>query len=116
MESLLRAIIGYIVPVVEACGALIVALGVGRTLARYLRYFFQSHDMFSIASLRIQLGQNLVMGLEFQVAADILKTAMAPSWEDLGRLVALIAIRTVLNFILEREMIAWTMQGQPPIA
>jgi uncharacterized membrane protein len=55
-------------------------------------------------SMRIRLGQAMVMGLEFQVAADILRTATAPSWNDILLLAALIALRTVLNFFLEREL------------
>jgi uncharacterized membrane protein len=44
------------------------------------------------------------MGLEFQVAADILRTATAPTWNDILLLAALIALRTVLNFLLELEL------------
>jgi uncharacterized membrane protein len=50
------------------------------------------------------LGQSMVMGLEFQVAADILKTALAPSWNDILLLAALIGLRTVLNYLMEREL------------
>jgi uncharacterized membrane protein len=53
---------------------------------------------------RIQLGHSLSLGLEFLVGADILKTAVAPSWQDIGQLAAIIAIRTVVNFLLIWEM------------
>jgi uncharacterized membrane protein len=46
----------------------------------------------------------LVAGLTFQRAADILETAIAPSWEDIGRLGAIAVIRTFLNFFLERDL------------
>jgi uncharacterized membrane protein len=46
----------------------------------------------------------LSLGLEFLIGADILKTAVAPSWNDIGQLAAIIAIRTVLNFFLMREL------------
>ena len=48
---------------------------------------------------------------EFQVVADILKTAWAPSWNDILQLAALIALRTVLNFLLERELEALDSDG-----
>jgi hypothetical protein len=41
---------------------------------------------------------------EFQVASDVLETAIAPSWDQLGILAAIATIRTVLNFFLSREM------------
>lgn len=44
------------------------------------------------------------MGLEFQVAADILKTALAPLWNDILLPAALIALRTVLDYLLEAEL------------
>jgi uncharacterized membrane protein len=42
--------------------------------------------------------------LEFQLAADILKTAVAPTWDDVGKVAAIIALRTSLNFFLAREI------------
>ena len=47
----------------------------------------------------------LIAGLTFQLAADILETAIAPSWDDVGRLAAIAVIRTFLNYFLERDMI-----------
>jgi uncharacterized membrane protein len=46
----------------------------------------------------------MVLGLEFLVAADILKTALASTWNDIALLAALIALRTVLSYVLEREL------------
>jgi uncharacterized membrane protein len=47
----------------------------------------------------------LVAGLTFQLAADIIETASAPSWDDIGRLAAIAVIRTFLNFFLERDIL-----------
>ncbi len=44
------------------------------------------------------------MGLEFQVAADILRTALCPTLNDMVFLAALIGVRTVLNYLLECEL------------
>jgi uncharacterized membrane protein len=46
----------------------------------------------------------LVAGLTFQLAADIVHTSIAPTWDDVGRLAAVAAIRTFLSFFLERDM------------
>lgn len=54
--------------------------------------------------VRLQLGHALSLGLEFLIAADILKTAVAPSWDDIGQLAAIIGIRTVLNLFLTKEL------------
>ena len=103
MEKILTSAIGFAVPIVEACGAAIVVLEVVRTVAGYVSTLFR-HNPVRMNTLRLRLGQSLVMGLEFQVAADVLKTALAPTWNDMGLLAALIGLRTVLNYLLEREV------------
>ncbi len=54
--------------------------------------------------MRLSLGRFLALGLEFQLASDILRTAIAPSYEELGKLAAVASIRTALNFFLAREI------------
>ena len=54
--------------------------------------------------LRVQFGGTLAISLELLLAADILRTAVAPNWEDIGKLAAIAAIRTVLNYFLEKEL------------
>jgi uncharacterized membrane protein len=103
VEKILTSAIGFLVPVVEACGAAIVVLEIVRTVAGYVSTLLR-HNPVRMHTLRLRLGQSLVMGLEFQVAADILKTALAPTWNDMGLLAALIGVRTVLNYLLEREV------------
>ncbi len=46
----------------------------------------------------------LVAGLTFQLAADILETAITPSWEEIAKVGATALIRTFLNFFLERDL------------
>ena len=50
------------------------------------------------------LARYLAMALEFQLGADILSTAVAPSWNEIGKLGAIAVIRTTLNYFLSREM------------
>ncbi len=103
MEQALTQALSFVVPLVEACGALIIVLEVLRTIIRYLLAFFR-RDSVTVRGLRVRLGRSMVMGLEFQVAADILKTALSPTWNDILLLAALIALRTVLNYLLEYEL------------
>ena len=103
MSNALTTFISFAVPIVEACGTLIISLEVARTLVQYLIAFFGRRPMHML-DLRVRLGQSMVMGLEFQVAADILKTALTPTWNDILLLAALIGLRTVLNYLLEREL------------
>ncbi len=103
MEELLDSAFSYVVPVIEACGALVIVIEVARTIVVYVGGYVRRAGR-NVGALRIRLGQSMVMGLEFQVAADILKTALAPTWNDMLLLAALIALRTVLNYLLEAEL------------
>jgi len=103
MEEWFRIGMGYLILLVEACGALVVVLGVVRAITEYIRTLVRPESVL-LASLRVRLGQSMVVGLEFQVAADILKTGLSPTWNDVLLLAALIGLRTVLNYILEREL------------
>jgi uncharacterized membrane protein len=42
--------------------------------------------------------------LEFELAADILRTAVAPTWNEIGQLAAIIVLRTALNYFLQKEI------------
>lgn len=57
-----------------------------------------------LARVRLDLGVALALSLEFLLAADIVATAVSPSWNAVGKLAAISAIRTFLNFFLEREV------------
>jgi uncharacterized membrane protein len=52
----------------------------------------------------LRYGRWLVAALTFQLAADIVETSSASSWDDLGRLAAIALIRTFLNYFLERDL------------
>lgn len=54
--------------------------------------------------VRLRLGRWLALALEFLLAADILRTAVAPTWSEIGQLAAIAAIRTALNFFLQKEI------------
>jgi uncharacterized membrane protein len=103
VEDTLTAILSFLVPIVEACGALVIIVEVGRTVIVYLLRFIRRGSV-EATPLRFRLGQSMVLGIEFQVAADILKTALSPEWNDMLLLAALIGLRTVLNYLQEREL------------
>ena len=61
-------------------------------------------NTYHYTRIRSRFGRVLALALEFQLAADILATAVAPSFESLGKLGAIAVIRTGLNFFLTREL------------
>ena len=54
--------------------------------------------------IRLHLGTYLALGLDFQLGADILATAVTPTFEEVQLLAAIVVIRTVLNYFLSKEL------------
>ncbi len=102
-ESLLREVVDTFVRFVEAAGALIIALGAVVAVVQFLRVL-PRRDAEQFVGVRLTLARYLALGLEFQLASDVLRTAIAPSFEELGKLAAVAAIRTALNYFLAKEI------------
>ena len=89
---------------VETTGAAVICLGIVVAAAQFARTLIsgQHHDNYN--RTRLTLARYLALALEFQLGADILSTAIAPSWDQIGKLGAIAVIRTGLNYFLMREM------------
>ncbi|MBM3231390.1 DUF1622 domain-containing protein [Candidatus Peregrinibacteria bacterium] len=57
-----------------------------------------------VSRVRIELGKHLALGLEFLVGKDIIESIVYPTWDDLGKLGAIIVLRTVVTIFLSREL------------
>ena len=104
MEELLADALGVLVPVVEACGAAVIVVGALWAFVRFVVVGLRDRDAGAFVPVRLTLGRFLALGLEFQLASDVLRTAVAPSFRELGQLAAVAAIRTALNYFLAREI------------
>lgn len=95
----------------EGIAGLVIAAAVIEAAGRTLLLFFRhsapgdadaSHE--AKEEVRLRLGRWLALALEFELGADILRTAVAPSWSEIGQLAAIAAVRTALNYFLQREI------------
>jgi uncharacterized membrane protein len=103
MEEYLVTAVGYLRLVVEAIGAAVVGIGVLATTYRYVLTLVGVRH-YTDNEIRLYLGRYLVLGLEFQLGADILSTAVAPTLDDVILLGARATIRTALNYFLSQEL------------
>ena len=97
---------GWLATGVEAAAAFVIAVAVLRALVGAGRLLLApggQNDAFS-EGVRLRLARWLAVALEFALAADILRTAVAPSWDEIGKLAAIATLRTLLNFFLQREI------------
>ena len=88
---------------IETVGAVVITLGILAAGWQFVRAQLKRQTA-DFTAIRLTLARYLALALEFQLGADILSTAIAPSWEQIGKLGAIAVIRTALNFFLSREM------------
>lgn len=97
---------------IQLCAAVLIGLAALQAVARALAIFFRRGAAEAATdAVRLRLGRWLVLALEFQVAADILRTAATPTWTELGQLAAVIVLRTVLNYALRQEIAESASRG-----
>jgi uncharacterized membrane protein len=106
LEGIVRQVTVYVAIAVEGAAALVVAFAVLEGLLGSVRLLVPRRGEPEVRkeTVRLRLGRWLSIVLEFLLAADILRTAIAPSWDDIGKLAAIAGIRTALNFFLQREV------------
>jgi len=91
--------------VVNAMALLVIAYGTIEAFLRGVRAMvIPSPTGSELRHGYLRYARWLIGGLTFQLAADIMETAIAPSWDDVGRLAAIAIIRTFLNYFLERDL------------
>lgn len=103
-EETVRTVVDVLVRLVESAGAIVIFSGAAIAFVRFVVVAVRSRSAADFVPIRLDLGRFLAIGLEFQLASDILRTAVAPTFLEIGELAAVAAIRTVLNFFLAREI------------
>lgn len=88
---------------IEIIGAVIIFIGVVFAIYELAKVIFSKTDE-GFTRVRLLLARHLALALEFQLAADIISTAIAPSWDQIGKLASIAIIRTALNYFLSMEM------------
>jgi uncharacterized membrane protein len=102
-EEIVRAVVLWLILICEVLAAITIGTGILVTITKAASAFIKKEpDGYERA--RLTLARFLALALEFQLAADVLGTAVSPSWTEVGRLAAIAVIRTALNYFLSREI------------
>ncbi len=95
----------YLAAGIEAGAGIIIGLAAMQAIFLSLSLFARRGvDQQAKENVRLNLGRWLAVALEFELAADILRTAVAPTWSEIGQLAAIIILRTALNYFLQQEI------------
>jgi uncharacterized membrane protein len=104
MEEWLHLVTKDVVVIIDAMALIVVAIGTAEAFFTGLWAAFPAPAHRRFREILVRYGRWLVAGLTFQLAADIVETSIAPSWQEVGQLGAIAVIRTFLNFFLERDL------------
>jgi uncharacterized membrane protein len=105
VETSFKQIAEAIATGVEAAAALIIAYGAIEALVGAALAVIKGRSKSGLRKeVWLRFGVWLLLALEFELAADIVRSAIAPTWTDIGQLAAIGVIRTFLNHFLEKDL------------
>ena len=101
-----KSVVDVVSKVIDGAGVVVVVAGLliaSAVFASTLRRPETRATAYRV--YRQQVGKSILLGLEFLVAADIIKTvAVDPTFSSAGVLVIIVIVRTFLSFTLELEL------------
>ena len=105
MKEGVQIVVQYVSTGVECAASLIILYSSVTALFNYFKSILKKNDgIVPKVEVRLGLGRSLALALELLLGADILKTAIAPTWNEIGQLAAIAILRTGLNYFLEKEL------------
>ena len=104
MEELLKEVALSVGLAAEAGAVLIVAFGVAQALVSLLKYAIDRGATIRRKQIWLALAVWLLLALEFELASDIVRSVISPSWTDIGQLAAIGVIRTLLSYFLDKDL------------
>jgi len=105
-EEWLTQVAGYFIIGAEAAASLVIGSAIVQAIISYIRHLFDpmTRQINYTERIRLRLGHMLNLGLEFAMGSDILRLAVSPSTADVIILLAIVLLRILLNYFLEREI------------
>lgn len=104
LKSWLSVATAYTAIAIDAIALLIVIYGTFEVIYSGVKHALTKPSAHDLRTAWIRFGRWLVAPLTLQLAADIVETSIAPTWDEVGRLAMIAVIRTMLNFFLERDI------------
>jgi uncharacterized membrane protein len=115
MEEVFVAAARVLGLLIEAAAVLVVTFGAAEAFLRLLRLAGSPRTSHGERKeIWRRFGVWLLLGLEFELAADIIGSVFSPSWEQVGKLGAVAVIRTFLNYFLEKDLEEAEASGEEP--
>ena len=114
LEERFSEIANYIALLIEAGAVLVVAFGAFQALMSLLVAIVgRAANEMRGREIWIKFATWILLALEFALAADLVRTAVAPTWDDISKLAVIATIRTMLNYFLAKDIMAFDKSQEP---
>jgi len=119
LEDQFKEIANFIALAIEAAAVLVVSYGSLQALAGVVRSAFdRTAGAMQGREIWLRFATWILLALEFALAADLVRTAVAPTWDDISKLAVIATIRTMLNYFLAKDIAEFDQAresgGNPP--
>lgn len=108
IEEILLRIITYAALAIGLIASIIIILGVAVGIVNLIQIQFSKENIdkkvLARKKVRQRLGENLLLGLEVLIAADIIESIANPTLSELARLGTIVIIRTFISYFLNKEI------------
>ena len=99
---------------IDMLALVIIVIGAAEAFVRGLHLMLSSPSGHQQRDVWLRFARWLIAGLTFQLAADIIETSIRTDWESVARLALIAAIRTLLNYFLEKDLADMRERQQEP--
>ena len=114
LEEQFNEIAAYVALVIEAGAVLVVSFGALQAIAGVVTAILQGNAGGSQGrEIWLRFATWILLALEFALAADLVRTAVAPTWDDISKLAVIATIRTMLNYFLAKDIAAFDQSLEP---
>ena len=115
MEQRFAEFAGLVATAIEAVMILVLVIGTVQAFAAVLGLIFARSSLAPAVRLAwLHFAAWILLALEFALAADLIRTIVAPSWDEVGKLATIAAIRTALGWFLGRDIAEFSETGREP--
>jgi len=95
LEHSFETLVRILILLIEFAGIIVIMLSMIRGFIGFIRK--SDHT-------RIDLAQGIMLGLEFKIGSEVLRSVIVTNWEELGKLAAIILLRSLLTLLLHWEI------------
>lgn len=110
MEEAIQHAALEVASLIDAAATLVIAAASIEVIVRSAIAFFTSTWAANLQPIRWRLGNWIGLSLELLIGSDVVRTAVSPSWTEVGQLGAIVVLRVVINYTLMYDM----REGVPP--